>query len=153
MVEAGTITIPMGNRDFGEVRIGLEGIESKSVTAIDKVSNISAKINAETTENDYYDEAGKTTRKTNVAPSVEVTFTYSDSAVHKYILSTALAKNADAMTQVECDLPDGSVLSMIANIELDNFGPDGAPGDDAEYTVNFTYATGNITIAPKGNNG
>lgn len=149
MVSAGTITIPMGNRDFGAVRIGTAGIasEAKDMVEIDKVSNISAKINAETSENDYYDEVGKTTRKTNVAPSVEVTFTYSDSAVHKYILGTALATNEDAMTQLECDLPDGKVLSMIANIELDNFGPDGAPGDDAEFTVNFTYATGNIVIA------
>ena len=151
MVQAQEFYLPMGNRDFTDVRIGIKGLAStaEDMVSIDKVSNVSAKLNPETSENDYYDAIGKTTRKNAVSPSVDVTFTFSGSAVHKYILEAGFKTKNEGVTQVECDMPDGNVLSMIANIQLDNFAADGAPGDDAEFTVSFTYALGKIKVEPK----
>lgn len=151
MVEIEQFDLPMGNRDFADVRIGIKGLQSTSedMKRISHMTNITANVNWNITTNDTYDAVGETSRKSSKSPSVEVTFIYDDSAVHKYILDAGMKTNEAGVTQLECDMPDGSVLSMLANIELQNFGPNGAPGDDAEITVNFTYALGDIVITPK----
>lgn len=144
MVEVTNFALPEINNAFTAVRVGIKGLQSttEDMQKITNMSNVSAKINSETSENEFYGDAGKSTIKKSKSPSVEVTFVYSGTEVHNYLLQAGWEVGEAAITQVECDTIDGYVVSFLANVELDNFGADGAPSDNAEYTVTLSYAGG-----------
>lgn len=134
------------NNDFAKVRIGVQGLESQECVEIQNITNISAKMNFEVKEADYYGTAGKVSKKDSKAPSCEVSFAYSQgNEVHEAIARIGWETGTAGMTQFEADTYDGYTVSYIANVELDNWGADGGPRDDENVSVNFSYAGGEIT--------
>ena len=143
-----SFNIPASNNEYKTVRICKVGVNATGASDFAEIPNTtstSSKLNTETKENMYYGDAGKSKRKTSNAPSVEVEFVYSKkNEIHNKILEFGKAINEAGMTQIEADGFDGKTVSFIANVEVENFGPDGAPDDDATVKVNFTYAGGPI---------
>lgn len=149
---------PKTNRDCTSVRVFMEKAsegtgyktykewedDTSKCTLIPNIENVSSKSNWDTEEHDYFNQSGKSTMKKSQAPSIEIQFIYSDSAVHEYLSYAGNSAGDAGMTIVEIDSYDGNTYSFVAIVNLDNFAADGAPSDGAKVSVTFTYAGGNI---------
>ncbi len=149
MIQNTVLNIPKRNRDFETVKVSMTGInptQESDFKAIDNLQNITCNSGIELVEHDFYGDSGKTKSKGDLAPEIELEFVWSGSDVHKYLYESALKTNEEGYTQVEAELFNGNKLYYIATITSENFGPDGAPSDDAVVKITLSHATGNVKI-------